>query len=146
MTMNPSSSLLKQGTVLALLGLTCVSQLCAQPAPVAGKYIVLLQPGASPVAVAARHGLAPDHVYGTAINGFAGAVPPGKLRLLRNDPRVAAIFQDYTVQAIGKPGGGGGGTTGQVVPAGVTHIGAAPGMLTFNGLDRKSTRLNSGHV
>src|ERR1043166_8822705 len=133
MTMNPSSSLLKQGTVLALLGLTCVSQLCAQPAPVAGKYIVLLQPGASPVAVAARHGLAPDHVYQTAVNGFSGAVPPGKLRLLRNDPRVAAVVQDYTVQAICRPGGGG-GTIGQVVPAGVSHIGAAPGMLTFNGL------------
>ena len=132
--MTPSPSFLKQGTVLALLGLTWVSQLCAQPAPVAGKYIVLLQPGASPVAVAARHGLAPDHVYQTAVNGFSGAVPPGKLRLLRNDPRVAAVVQDYTVQAIGRPGGGGGGTIGQVVPAGVSHIGAAPGMLTFNGL------------
>src|SRR5438552_1830882 len=73
----------------------------AQPIP--GKYIVLLKAGASPAAVAARHGVAPDFVYGSTVNGFAGTIPPGRLRALRGDPRVASIVQDNSVYAYGKP-------------------------------------------
>jgi len=95
----------------------------AQPGPISGKYIVLLKAGASPVAVAAGHGVAPDFVYGTAMNGFAGAIPPGRLRALQHDPRVEAIVQDNAVYAFGKPGGGG-SSTGQIIPEGVKRIGA----------------------
>jgi subtilisin family serine protease len=105
------------------------TQVFAQPGPIAGKYIVLLHAGASPDAVAARHGLAPDFVYGTVVNGFAGSIPPGRLRALRNDPRVEAIVQDNAVYAFAKPGGGGGTTTSQVIPEGVRRIGTS----SFNG-------------
>jgi len=104
----------------------------AQPGPISGKYIVLLKEGASPVAVAAGHGVAPDFVYRTAVNGFAGAIPPGRLRALRNDPRVAAIVQDNAVYALAKPGGGG-SSTGQVIPEGVKRIGAS-GAFTGTGI------------
>jgi subtilisin family serine protease len=97
----------------------------AEPRPISGKYIVLLKPGAHPSAVAARHGLAPDFVYGTAVNGFAGSIPPGHMRALRNDPLVETIVQDNEVYAYAKPGGGG-STTVQVIPEGVKRIGAAP--------------------
>lgn len=94
-------------------------------------YIVELQPGANSAAVAARHGIGPTFVYSAAIKGFAGRIPPGLLPRVQNDPQVRSITPDRVVFAIqsanGKPGGG--GTTpppGQVIPAGVTRIGAAP--------------------
>src|SRR6266446_5414497 len=90
----------------------------AQPGPISGKYIVLLNAGVIPETVAARHGLAPEFVYGTVVNGFAGSIPPGRLRALQNDPRVEAVVQDNAVYAFAKPGGGG-SSTGQVVPEGV---------------------------
>ncbi len=76
--------------------------------------------------------MAPDFVYGTAVNGFAGSIPPGRLRALQNDHRVAAIVQDNAVYALGKPGSGG-TTTGQVIPEGVRRIGAAPGSVAMTG-------------
>ena len=105
----------------------------AQPGPIPGKYIVLLNTGVSPAVVAARHGLAPDFVYGTAVNGFAGSIPPGRLRALQNDPRVAAIVRDNAVYAFAKPSGGGGSSTGQIIPEGVRRIGATPGLLAATG-------------
>jgi subtilisin family serine protease len=38
-------------------------------------------------------------VYGTAIEGYAGRVPPGKLDAIRSDPRVAYVEPDGIVQA-----------------------------------------------
>jgi len=116
---NHLSSLILIGT-LTLSGLTALAQGNAG-AVVPGNYIVELRPGAGPAAVAARHGLAPTFVYGAAINGFAGFVPPGILRRLQADPDVAAIVPDREVAAIGKPTGGG-TTTGEVLPAGVNRV------------------------
>src|SRR3989442_9896037 len=115
-----------------LLLLSLAVNVFAQPGPVSGKYIVLLKAGVSPATVAARHGVAPDFVYGTAVNGFAGAIPPGRLRALQDDPRVEAIVQDNSVYAFAKPGGGG-SSTGQVIPEGVKRIGAAPGSVGVTG-------------
>jgi subtilisin family serine protease len=111
----------------SLLLLTMAPGVFAQPGPISGKYIVLLNAGASPAAVAARHGLAPDFVYDAALNGFAGSIPPGRIRALRNDPRVEAIVQDNAVYAFAKPGGGGGTTPSQVIPEGVKRIGSVAG-------------------
>ena len=105
---------LRVGVSLLLLSLAV--NVLAQP--ISGKYIVLLKAGVTPETVAAGHGLAHDFVYRTAVNGFAGSIPPGRLRALQNDPRVAAIVQDNAVYAFAKPGGGG-SSTGQVVPEGV---------------------------
>ncbi len=86
----------------SLLLLSMALNVVAQPGPISGKYIVLLKAGASPVAVAAGH---------------------GRLRALQHDPRVEAIVQDNAVYAFGKPGGGG-SSTGQIIPEGVKRIGA----------------------
>lgn len=101
------------------------------------QYIVRVADGAAPATVARRHGVVPGHVYTHAAHGFAGFVPPGRLKALQDDPGVLSIVPNRRVVAIkkpdnpggGKPGGGGGnggGGGGQVVPEGVTRIAAAP--------------------
>jgi subtilisin len=118
------SSLVLIGS-LTLGGLTTLAQEGNPGAVVPDNYIVELHPGAIPTAVAARHGLAPKFVYKTAINGFAGFVPPGILKKLQADPDVVTIAPDREVAAIGKPSGGGTARRAdQLVPAGVHRIGA----------------------
>jgi subtilisin family serine protease len=95
-------------------------------AAIPDRYLIEVVPGVDPRAVAPAHGVAPDFVYLRAVRGFAAAVPPGRLAALQADPRVVRVVPDRTVTAIGKPTGGGGGST-QVVPAGVQRIGATPG-------------------
>lgn len=123
----------------------CVTSLFGQnPLPgdaLPGRYIVQLRDGVTPQEISQRHGLAPDHLYGWAINGFSGFVPPGVLRKLATDPDVIRIAPNRLVTAIGKPdrSGGGGGKggkpgsgepppppppAGQIIPAGVMRIGA----------------------
>jgi len=118
---------------LSLFLLSLAINVSAQQGPIPGKYIVLLQAGVAPETVSAKHGLAPDHVYGAAVNGFAGSIPPGRMRALQNDPRVAAIVQDNAVYAYAKPGGGGTSTSSQVTPEGIKRIGAAPGSTAWTG-------------
>jgi subtilisin family serine protease len=96
------------------------------------RYIVEVKAGVNPQAVAPAHGIVPDFIYRRAVNGFAGQVAPGRLAALAADPRVTRVVPDRAVSAIGKPSSGG-GTNGQVTPAGVTRIGAAPGFLSFTG-------------
>jgi subtilisin len=89
------------------------------------RYIVTVAPGNDPAQVAAAHGLNPRHVYSRALHGFAAQVPPGQLAALANDARVAGVSIDHPVFAFAKP------TpppppppAGQVLPAGVSRIGA----------------------
>jgi len=118
-------------------------------AAVPDNYIIQLQPGANPAAVAARHGVAPKFMYDAAINGFAGFVPPGILRQLQADPEVTMIVPDREVTAIGKPTGGG-TTTGQVLPLGVKRVtggnlydGSGVGIAIIDtGIDLASAHLN----
>jgi subtilisin family serine protease len=99
-------------------------------------YILELRAGANAHGVAARHGLQPSFVYEKAVNGFAGFIPPGLLRRLQNDPDVAGVTPDRIMMAIAKPSRpGGGGSSSQVVPAGVQRIGAAPNSVTQTGRD-----------
>jgi subtilisin len=98
--------------------------------PVPGSYIVQVRPGASAPAVSQRHGLPVRQFYRLALNGFAADVPPGRLRQLQQDPEVLRVVPDRVVTLVaqpekagkGKPGGG--GTAGQVTPAGVVRVGA----------------------
>ncbi|MEJ5239224.1 MAG: S8 family serine peptidase [Limisphaera sp.] len=96
---------------------------------VPGRYIVQLRDVASAAAVSQRHGLRPTHVYHRTIRGFAGEIPPGQLQRLQQDPDVLRIVPDRIVTAISDPiqakkGKPGGGSSGQVVPAGVLRVGA----------------------
>lgn len=87
----------------ALFSLAGAAYAQAPGDPVPGRYIVVLQAGANPIGVANRHGVAAEHVYSAALNGFAGAVPAGRLRALLRDPQVAWVEQDQVVTAFGKP-------------------------------------------
>jgi subtilisin len=76
--------------------------------------------------IAGELGATATRTYGTALFGFAAAVPEGRIAALARDPRVAYVQRErvFQVGALvqGRPGGGGGG--GQVVPWGVERIGA----------------------
>jgi subtilisin len=88
------------------------------------RYIVTVAPGNDPAQVAAAHGLNPRHVYSRALNGFAAQVPPGRLAALANDARVAGVSIDHPVFAFAKPTPPPPPPAGQVLPAGVSRIGA----------------------
>lgn len=96
------------------------------------RYIVQLKPGVPAVATARAHGVTPIHVFSRVANGYAGFIPPGLLARVTSDPLVEAVIPDRVMTIQAKPGGGGGGS-GQVVPAGVVRIGAAPGQVGFTG-------------
>lgn len=71
-----------------------------QPDTIPGQYIVVIENGIEPSAVAADHGLPPIHVYRAALNGFAAAVPPQKEARLRADARVNSLVPDRVVHAF----------------------------------------------
>lgn len=112
---------------LALLALSPSAVQAQAPGnPVPGQYIVLLRAGAKPIGVANRHGVAAKHVYSAALNGFAGAVPAGRLRALLRDPQVIWVEQDQVVTTTkGKPvPPPPPPPPGQVVPTGVQRVNA----------------------
>ena len=86
------------------------------------------------VEVAARHGVSPKFLYGTALVGFAGQIPEHRLARLQQDADVESVTFDAPVYAIGKPSGGG-GTTVQTVPWGVQRIGARSAFNKGTGVD-----------
>lgn len=95
--------LVAMGSV-GLLLLASAPTFGAAAAPKAGdvvpdQYIVVFHdwvrtPGNEARVLAAQHGLGLDLVYERAIRGFAAKVPPGRLALLRRDPRVRFITED----------------------------------------------------
>lgn len=109
--------------------------------------IVVLRPEFAPGAHAANAaraaevarglGIAPRHVYGTALFGFAGSVPEGRMEALRRDPRVAYVERDQiasipTPPAVFGPPCRVTGTcnndpapSGEQTPWGVTRVGGA---------------------
>ena len=93
-------------------------------------YIVMLSPGASGSAVGRAHDVRNPKSYQAAFNGFAGEIPPGRLRALQNDPRVEAVIPDRVLRGQpGRPGRTkktGTVSSSETVPQGVQRIGAAP--------------------
>ena len=59
-----------------------------------GRFIVTLREGANPSAVARDHGVAPDFVYTTVLNGFAGGMSEAARSGLLRDARVARVEPD----------------------------------------------------
>lgn len=70
------------------------------PQVIPGQFIAVVAPGASPGAVASRHGVAPSHVYTVALNGFAAAASDGQVAALRRDPDVEAVLPDRRIAAF----------------------------------------------
>lgn len=81
------------------------------------------------------------------INAAAAHIPNAAARMaLEQDPDVVAIIPDRPVRAHARANGKGtgGGTTGQVTPAGVQRIGASPGTLPFCGNQLQCTGSDVG--
>jgi subtilisin family serine protease len=91
-------------------------------------------------------GATPSHTYGTAVFGFAGSVPEGRLNALENDPRIAYWETDQVVSLAPPPGKGraGDGDVDDPVPAqetpwGITRVGGAG-----DGVGRTAWIIDSG--
>jgi subtilisin family serine protease len=89
-------------TVLALFVVALVPAATAGGAPAQG-YIVVLESGTNPGAVAAEHaarlGVDVGFVYRHALRGYSALVPAASLDDLRADSRVAYVERDATVHA-----------------------------------------------
>ena len=88
--------------LVALIALSVPAAASAAPS-VKDRYIVVLKSSADSQAVAAdharRYGVTDRVVYGSALEGYAGKVPPGRVDALRSDPRVAYVEPDGVVHA-----------------------------------------------
>ena len=63
--------------------------------------------------------------FGHVLNGFTANLTDDQVNTLRKDPRVKSIEQDMTISISpfkGKPGGGGGTSSGQQVPYGTIRV------------------------
>jgi subtilisin family serine protease len=69
-------------------------QFAASADVIPGRFIVTLREDASPSAVAAEHGVAPQFVYSHALNGFAGAMSDAARTGLLRDARVLRVEPD----------------------------------------------------
>jgi len=65
--------------------------------PIAGSYIVMLQPGADARGIARSIAANPTHYYSAAVNGFAADLTPAQVRALSRNPAVRVIEQDAEV-------------------------------------------------
>lgn len=72
-----------------------------------------------------------EHVYGNSIEGFSVSLSEEQAEILAKDPAVKLIEPDryISIAQRGKPGGGG-GSTGQTIPWGITRVG---GGQTYTG-------------
>jgi subtilisin len=86
---------------VALFSGPAAAPILADSDVVPGHYIIQLAPNQNAAAVAndmaQNQGLGVSHVYGHAFNGFAAAVPDGRLNALQNDPRVLTVVEDRVV-------------------------------------------------
>lgn len=112
--------------IQSLIAILSVSALVAVAAPIPGQYIVQLTPTADAAQTATAYGVVPDHVYTTALNGFAGRIPAPVLARLQRDARVALIEPDVTVSIIGEPvlSVAAISASGEALPTGVARVNA----------------------
>jgi subtilisin family serine protease len=116
--------------ILSALAISLAGAGAALAEPVSvDRYIVVLREGdRSPTAVATEHGR--DYgaqvrmVYGSALRGYAAAIPSNRLAALRSDPRVAFISPDRRVTALA-----------QTLPTGVNRINAENKANNASGVD-----------
>ena len=81
------------------------------------RYIVLFtdqvaDPASTARGLARAHGLTLRHVYGTAVKGFVGRIPPARLDAVRSDPRVVLVEAERAYQLDFQ----------QVLPTGINRI------------------------
>jgi subtilisin family serine protease len=102
---------------LPALSLAVLAACADQPSPVAGtpadiaplhsaapgrgipgEYVVVLNEGANPAAVASVAGVRPSHLYTAALTGFAATLAPGQVTALRHHPDVAYVEQNQVTE------------------------------------------------
>jgi subtilisin len=126
-----------------------------------GQFIVELRPEVERDVFIDKHRLAALHRY-TLINGFAARMSQAVADRLAADAQVQAVHPDLVVHAFangfGRPGGGGGSGGGdsacpdpssaksvpQVVPTGVSRIGASSAWATRTGAGVKVAVIDTG--
>ncbi len=92
-----------------------------------GRYIVTLKDGAAADAIADRHGLAIEHRFDAALNGFSAHGAAGRLAALRDDPDVERAEPDRYVEAFA-----------QTLPTGINRIDAdLSATAQINGVDER---------
>ena len=91
--------------------------------------IVMLRPGADPIAVAWRHGIVTASFYGSAFKGFVGRVSTTRLRRLKADRDVMLVEQDLVAH-----------TCAQTLPSGVNRIDAP--LNSYAQINGKDERVN----
>jgi len=119
-------------------------------------YIVTFKPGvdvASAAADLARgNGFAVRYLRQHAAPGFSAVIPQGRLAAVMADPRVDIVEKDGVVsldlpEVAARPGGG--GTSGQTTPYGITRVGGAgdgtgrTAWIIDSGIDLAHTDLNT---
>jgi subtilisin family serine protease len=97
----------------------------------AGRWIVLLEPGADPRAIADRQGrrigFSADRTFRTVVRGYAARLSSAQVDGLRRDPAVAAVVPDEPIEL-----------TAQSVPTGISRIGATRNPIAaIDGVDRR---------
>ena len=91
--------------VAVLVVLACLLPVSAQAANGVGadRYIVVLKDAVDPARVAELHaatyGASVDHVWGTALHGYAAVIPNDRVADVRADANVAYVVADGTVSA-----------------------------------------------
>ena len=89
--------------VVAALIAVCVPTAASAAPSVKDRYIVVLKDSADSAAVAKEHGrkygVQDRLVYGSALEGYAGKIPPGQLAKIENDPRVDYVEHDGVAHA-----------------------------------------------
>jgi subtilisin family serine protease len=124
-------------THLMLTSAALAAWISSAPAQVIpGRYIVMLQAGNNPNGMAAMHGVRAEHVYDTAVQGFAGELSAVQVQALQRDRRVLVVEPDRQVNLLGhvvKPGAITAAlvtSTGDAVPTGVDRIDAELNPIT----------------
>lgn len=116
------------GITLALLsvGVPLPDRHADDPDLIPDQYIVMLKAGANARDVIVGHGLAPAHHYSHAVHGFASHVPPGQLKMLKNDWRVQSVEPDRVVRLVTHVSATGSAVTvsGEALPTGVDRVDA----------------------
>jgi subtilisin family serine protease len=91
--------LLAAAIAVCALALAATTASAAPDRPIPGQYIVTVEKGHDPGAVAHGVDAKAKFVYESALNGFAAKLNPGQLNALRHNPKVAAIEQDGVASA-----------------------------------------------
>lgn len=127
--------------IIAVFAFVLTGQASPQGAgqAIPGNYIVQLEEGVDGASFAQNNGVNAQRIFTKAVNGFSGVLAPGLVKKLESNPDVFSIVPDRVVSVHGKPERppkppkDPEPSSNQIIPAGLTRIGAEPGGLDYTG-------------